>query len=68
MVVGISDNGNADEVFVWDELNGMRSLKQVLIDGGADLNGWTRLAEVSDLSADGTTILGQGYNAQGDYG
>ncbi len=53
--------------FVWDELHGMRDLMQVLLDGGADLHGWTRLDLIQDVSADGHTILGYGFNAQGAH-
>ncbi len=42
----------------------MRSLRDVLIAQGDDLTGWT-LTSVNAISADGTTIVGQGFNPNG---
>ncbi len=60
--VGFSTGINA---FLWDETNGMQSLMQILLKAGVDLQGWTQLRFIEDVSADGRTILGYGYDAQG---
>lgn len=53
------------EAFIWDETHGMRNLKEVLqIDYGVDLTGWI-LSEARGISADGLTIMGNGYNPDG---
>jgi probable HAF family extracellular repeat protein len=47
-------------LFIWDVLNGMRDLRQVLIDDyGLDLTGWG-LEFAEGISADGRTITGTG--------
>lgn len=66
IIVGNTD----DSVFlpdpwIWDETSGMRSLVDVLVDDlGLDLGGF-HPRWVSAISDDGTTIVGQGYNASG---
>jgi probable HAF family extracellular repeat protein len=60
IVVGRGD-GSA-EPFIWDAVNGMRSLSTVLTDLGLDLSGWD-LRTATGISADGSTIVGDGvYN------
>lgn len=54
-----------DEAFVWNETNGMQVLKQVLIDQGIDMTGWT-LSRAWSVSDDGLTIVGQGTNPSGN--
>jgi uncharacterized membrane protein len=50
---------------IWDEANGMRDLKGVLVnDFGLDLSGWS-LHEALGVSDDGRTIVGMGRNPQG---
>ena len=54
-----------DEAFIWDTANGIKSLKDVLInDCGLDLTGWT-LSAARGISDDGSTIAGYGYNPDG---
>jgi probable HAF family extracellular repeat protein len=54
------------EPFIWDALNGMRPLPQVLSnDFGLDLSGWT-LNWASGVSDDGLTIVGSGTNPSGE--
>jgi probable HAF family extracellular repeat protein len=54
------------EAFIWDAVHEMRNLKRVLEDDfGHDLSGWT-LSEARDISADGTTIVGNGTNPDGN--
>lgn len=51
--------------FIWDEAHGMRDLQEVLVnDFGLDLTGW-KLGTAYAISADGTTIVGQGLNPLG---
>lgn len=58
VVVGES----GDRAFIWDEENGMRDLRVVLIDEyGLDLEDWF-LARATGISADGLTISGYGSN------
>jgi len=59
-----SDIDDSSRAFIWDSTNGMRILKDVLVDCGLDLTGWT-LTEAWDVSNDGPTIVGRGYNPQG---
>jgi probable HAF family extracellular repeat protein len=71
IVIGGSSTGTTDtvtgrEAFIWDETNGMRNLRDVLVvDFGLDLTGWA-LAEATGISADGQTIVGYGFNPSGD--
>ncbi|TWT99539.1 hypothetical protein Pla108_04820 [Botrimarina colliarenosi] len=51
--------------FIWDEARGMRELADVLrLDYGLDLSGW-QLDEATGISDDGTTIIGNGRNSNG---
>lgn len=59
VVVGMSIFNGA---FIWDAVNGMRPLQDVLEnDYGIDLTGW-ELAGANGISADGLTIVGHGYH------
>jgi probable HAF family extracellular repeat protein len=49
-----------NEAFIWDQVNGMRRLEDVLVAGGADLTGWSELTAATGISADGRTIVGYG--------
>jgi len=65
IVGGSASSENASDAFIWDEINGMRILKDVLEDEyGLDLTGWN-LEEAQGLSDDGRTISGWGYNPLG---
>ncbi len=68
VVVGQSHSGSGGyEAFVWESVNGMRSLREVLVnDLGLDLTGWT-LKIANAVSDDGLTIVGSGMNPSGDY-
>jgi probable HAF family extracellular repeat protein len=53
------------EAFIWDEIKGMRSLQDLLINEyGLDLTGWI-LKEATGISDDGLTIVGFGSNPDG---
>ncbi len=61
---GSSDPGG-NTAFIWDASHGMRSVKDMLLDDyGISLSGWY-LGEVRDISADGNTLVGHGWNPQG---
>jgi probable HAF family extracellular repeat protein len=65
VIVGVSSSVPYQDAFVWDPMNGMRSLRSILThDLGLDLTGWT-LEEARDVSDDGLTIVGWGINPAG---
>ncbi len=69
IVVGRSvvsiDGRNEDEAFIWDERNGMRSIREVLRRQGLDMTGWV-LHAATGISADGLTVCGFGKNPDGN--
>lgn len=66
VVVGTGYSGDGAETFVWDAVNNMRSLKDILTnDYGLDLTGWN-LTKAYGVSDDGYTIVGYGENPDGD--
>lgn len=65
-IVGWGAYESGRRAFIWDETNGMRLLEDVLAGAGVELFGWTLLT-ATDISADGTIIVGQGLNPQGDF-
>jgi uncharacterized membrane protein len=71
VVVGSGNtvNGiNVGEAFYWTESGGMQSLKDMLVNLGADLTAWDgkawTLTAATGISADGKTIVGYGFNDQ----
>lgn len=66
-IVGRSVTGSDGyQAFIWDEDNGMRSLREVLEnDCGLDLDDWL-LVEATGVSADGLTIVGHGLSSDGE--
>jgi hypothetical protein len=66
VVVGESDGPNGTSLFIWDDLNGMRGLHDVLLSLGmqSQLNGWA-LSYALDVSYDGSVIVGFGRNPEG---
>ena len=67
VVVGVGRESSSSEyqAFMWDETHGMRNLQSVLVGYGLDLTGWT-LSEAPGISADGLTIVGFGWNPDGN--
>jgi probable HAF family extracellular repeat protein len=64
VVFGVSMSDSGHRPFVWDVTHGMRDFQQVLIqDYGLEqsLAGW-RLSDVYDISTDGLSIVGTGFN------
>lgn len=64
VIGGASHSDFGFEAFIWDAKNKMRSLRQVLIDSGIDMEGWLP-GLVTGLSHDGSTIVGWGTNPSG---
>ena len=65
VVVGYSKDGTLwYSAFVWDQIRGMQSLKDLLVTefGLTNLEGWT-LERAQGISADGLTIVGFGVNS-----
>ena len=58
VIVGHCD---ALDAFLWTAEGGMRSLKDVLIEGGVDMTGWS-LWEANGISSDGQWVCGVGRN------
>jgi probable HAF family extracellular repeat protein len=61
---GFSDAGG-HEAFIWNAVDGMQSLQDVLSDAGIDMTGW-QLYSALDVSADGTAIVGRGHDPDGN--
>ena len=69
IVVGNSDSlwghGPIFQAFIWDELRGMRNLREVLVqEHGLDLTDWM-LVSAEGISDDSRTIVGHGTNPAG---
>lgn len=58
-IVGESGNSEDGEGLIWTTADGLRPLKVVLSEAGADLSGWY-LGTAADVSADGKVIVGYG--------
>ena len=59
--------GNSSSAFIWDQVNGMRNLVDVLTNGfgfSNELSGWSFLG-VNAISSDGLIITGTGKNPDG---
>jgi uncharacterized membrane protein len=69
VIVGseLTDLGE-ERAFVWTEAGGARDLKLVLEEIGLELEvtGWT-LVSALDVSQDGTRIVGNGLNPDGEF-
>ncbi len=65
-IIGTTNSVNGYVAFIWDPLNGMRRLSTVLSSLGANLTGW-QLQGATDISSDGSVIVGVGINPSGTY-
>ena len=70
VIVGTGSSASSDraynEAFIWNPVNGMLGLQNVLEDHlGLDLAGWT-LTSARDISFDSRVITGEGINPQGN--
>ncbi len=66
IIVGQSGE-NRNTAFIWDNVNGMQNLQQLLstkLGLGNVLSGW-KLTRTNGISADGTAIVGSGLNPNG---
>jgi len=56
---------NTPSAFIWDPVNGLQDLNVVLVDDyGLDLEGW-HLGDVTEMSADGMTMVGNAFDGDG---
>jgi len=66
IIIGSAADASGSVAFVWDARHGMRNLKDVLVSvHGVDPGSWI-LTTASDLSADGTVVIGTGTNTVGN--
>lgn len=65
VIVGSASTASGSEAFIWTEAMGMQSIRQLLINQGLNMTGWS-LQTAWSISADGTTIIGTGTNPSGD--
>jgi probable HAF family extracellular repeat protein len=64
VIVGWSSSASGNRAVVWDAGHGMRSVSDILTAQGVDLTGWM-LTNATAISADGTTVVGNGINPRG---
>jgi probable HAF family extracellular repeat protein len=65
VVVGQGESSAGREAFIWDATNGMRSIRQLLLDlGVADVQPWT-LDFATAVSGDATVVAGCGHDSAG---
>jgi len=60
IIVGASGNSGS----VWDEVNGIRDITDMLSENGIDISNWTN-TRLKEISTDGTYIVGYGKNPEG---
>ena len=60
-VVGEGRRGGASEAFRWTNATGMKSIADLLTQGGVDLTGW-QLEAATGVSANGVTVVGSGLD------
>ena len=65
VIVGQGESDFGIEAFIWDTVNGIRALMDVLTDAGINLGDWTLTAAIA-VSYDGSIIAGRGTNPDGD--
>lgn len=69
VIIGTGNPGDdlPDEPFYWTEADGLRRLWDVAIDAGIDMTAWQSLTIATDLSADGSVIVGSGVTTAGEF-
>lgn len=65
VIVGYSYNGVSSEYFAWTASTGIRTLRAILAADGVDISAWRDLKAFA-ISDDGSTVVGEGYNPQGN--
>lgn len=66
-MVGSEDTScdGCNAAWIWDQVNGRRSIGTILTTGGIDLSDWEYLIGATSVSADGALIVGSGRGADG---
>lgn len=69
VIVGTGNPGDnvPDEPFYWTQTTGMRSLRDVAIAAGIDMSAWQSLITATDVSADGSVVVGSGLTLSGEF-
>jgi len=63
LVVGRSRTPSLNDAFIWDDVNGMRSIIEVLESAGLDLEGWRLVSATGVVRApDAIVVVGTGIN------
>lgn len=65
VIVGQSHGGSGFEAFRWTQAIGMESVRQLLVDDGIDMTGWS-LDTAQGVSDAGDVIVGYGNNPSGN--
>lgn len=66
VIVGELNSPSGEQAFVWNAASGMQLVDSILTqDGVSSVTSWS-LSEATDLSADGTTIVGNGTDPAGN--
>ena len=65
-IVGAGYSAAGSEAVLWTQELGVQSIKQLLIDRGVDMTGWS-LWTATDVSSDGKVIVGYGNNAKKNW-
>lgn len=65
VIGGDPESGSFDCAFLWDAQNGIRNLRETLINSGLNMTGW-QLTSVRGISADGKKVVGYGINPSGN--
>jgi hypothetical protein len=63
VAVGAATTGQSGGI-IWDAVNGIRDISDVLAAKGIDMSGWSNVS-LFDMSDDGTYIVGAGVNPEG---
>ncbi|MGB6221433.1 hypothetical protein [Haloferula sp.] len=64
IAVGSGHDEGGQTAVIWDEINGLRKLSDLLVNSGFDITGWNLTSAVG-ISADGDVIVGNGINPLG---
>lgn len=64
IIVGRGHSAAGADAFIWDSVNGMRSIQDLLTDAGTDMTGW-RLRTALSITDNGL-VVGSGINPDGN--
>lgn len=65
-LVGHGRSAISKEAVLWDRMAGIVPIRDILEDAGVGMSGWT-ITEANDISADGTVVVGNGINPEGNF-